>query len=222
MMKISGTAMVLAVLMSTAFAAIVLEECENSSEASGPAQPTAQAKPTPVVSPKKKPTPQATSNAEGCTPNPAGTSKDLGDGTFLDGITCLTWMKDEWHNKGALIRKDHAASCSKATIAGHTDWRGPDAGEMSSLIAKSGGCGSWTSPSKWNSLINNAGFNEPVMFWTATLGDGKGSDHQCAVNGNTGALEGGSRMNPYHVICVRGTSPVTGTVTTCEKTACDV
>lgn len=161
------------------------------------------------------------SDPGGCTPNPAGSSKDLGDGTFLDEVTCLMWMKDEWPNTGDFIGKDHAASCDTAEFAGHSDWRGPDAGEMSSLIANDSNCGMWNAPNLWNPMVNTTGFNEPVMYWTSTLGDGQGSDHQCAVNGNTGALEGGSRKNPYHVICVRGTSPVTGVVTTCTGTACD-
>lgn len=157
-----------------------------------------------------------------CTPNPAGTSVDQGDGTFLDERTCLMWMKEPFPNSGDFIGRDHVADCVNAQTAGYNDWRGPDAAEMVSLLRLDGAdCGMWNSPNLWDPELNTTGLNEPVMFYTATEGDGNGSMHQCAIDGNTVALNGGTRKNPWHVVCVRGTSPVTGTIASCTGTGCD-
>ncbi len=157
-----------------------------------------------------------------CTPDPAGASVDQGNGTFVDQRTCLMWMSEVWPNTGDYIGKDHAASCADADYAGYDDWRGPDAAEMVSLLRLDGAtCGMWNSPNLWDPQLSTAGLNEPVMFYTSTLGDGLGSDHQCAINGNTAALDGGTRKNPWSVVCVRGTSPITGTIASCVGTGCD-
>jgi len=162
--------------------------------------------------------------SDGCTPNPSGNSVDQGDGTFVDERTCLMWMKEPWPNAGdSLTGREHAASCSGATTAGHSDWRGPDAAEMVSLLRLDGAtCAMWNSPNLWDSQLNTSAMNEPVMFYTATEGDGMGSEHQCALNGNNAELNGSTRLNAgWGVVCVRGTSPITGTIGSCVGTACD-
>lgn len=157
-----------------------------------------------------------------CVPNPAGSSVDQGDGTFIDERTCLMWMKEVWPNTGEFIGRDHAADCVNATTAGYDDWRGPDAAEMVSLLRLDGAtCAMWNSPNLWDAQLDTSGLSEPVMFYTASEGDGMGSEHQCAINGNTAALDGGTRKNPWSVVCVRGTSPITGTIASCVGTACD-
>lgn len=174
-----------------------------------------------VKKPSTPAPPPPSANGAACTPDPSGETKDLGDGTFFDAKTCLTWMSKEWANSGGLIGRAHVVSCADADVGGHSDWRGADVGEMASLIVDRSDCGSWAGTPRWSPMLDISGFNAPVMFWTAGEGDGQGSEHACAVNGNTGKLEGNSRMNPYHVVCVRGESPLTGTRTECTGNACD-
>lgn len=157
-----------------------------------------------------------------CAANPSGTSVDQGDGTFVDERTCLMWMKEVFPNSGDFTGRGHVADCANATTAGYSDWRGPDAAEMVSLLRLDGAtCGMWNQPNLWDSQLVTTGLSEPVMFYTATEGDGLGSEHQCAINGNTAALDGGTRKNPWSVVCVRGTSPITGTIASCVGTGCD-
>lgn len=162
-------------------------------------------------------------SAGACTPNPAGTTVDQGDGTFFDERSCLMWMSDPWPNSGTQIGRDHVASCSTATTAGYDDWRGPDLAEMLSILEYDAtSCDKWHDPPLWNPLLDVSGVTAPVMFYTATEGDGLGQEHQCAVNGSNIALSATTRLNTnWAAVCVRGTSPLTGTIAECVGTPCD-
>jgi hypothetical protein len=164
----------------------------------------------------------ATSDAgdSGCIPKPTGTFVDLEDGTFLDEKTCLMWTKDTVPNPGdQWIGRDHIAACSTIETASYADWRGPDAAEMASLIPNRSGCNTWNDPSMWAPILNADDLVGAPIFWTSTLGDG--GEHQCAINGNNGNLQGTSRKNPYHVVCVRGAGVITGSIAVCSGTVCD-
>ena len=156
----------------------------------------------------------------GCIPKATGTYVDLEDGTFLDEKTCLMWTKDTVLNPGGhWIGREHVAACSEIETASYTDWRGPDAAEMASLIPNRSVCGAWRDPSMWAPILRADDLVSAPIFWTSTMGDG--GEHQCAINGNNGNLQGSARKNPYHVVCVRGSSAITGAIASCTGTVCD-
>jgi|GEM_PF-2319281 len=152
-----------------------------------------------------------------CVPNEAGSTIDQGDGTFLDERTCLMWLSDPLDGavSGGLTGIEHVNTCPSVEVGGYGDWRGPDVGELETLVT---GC-TWNDQGNWVPEVNVSGFNYPD-FWTVT--DGNDSTHTCMIRGQNGSIEGGRRADTnVHVLCVRGTSPVTGTVTTCGGTGCD-
>ncbi len=155
-----------------------------------------------------------------CTPNPAGSITDVGDGTLLDSRTCFMWTKDTIPNTGDWIGKDHVAECANVSIAGHGDWRAPDAAEMLTVVAIKDRCGMWTdNPDIWDPILQTGTLTSAPIFWTSTVGDA--GEHQCAVNGNNSNLEGTTRKNSYHVRCVRGANPqITGTIAECTGNVC--
>ncbi len=156
----------------------------------------------------------------GCIPNPSGTQVDQGDGTFLDEVTCLMWTA-ETHPKGtAASGKDHVASCSSSAVGGYDDWRGPDAAEMVSLIVKDESCGNWNQDGNFLPIVDSKSLTGEKIFWTTTPGDSE--IKACAVNGNNSTLKGGARDNPWHVLCVRGESTITGSISSCSGDPCNL
>jgi len=59
---------------------------------------------------------------------------DGGNGTVLDNLTALVWIKDAQHIKGTMAWADALAACNDLDFAGHNDWRLPNARELLSLV----------------------------------------------------------------------------------------
>ncbi len=96
---------------------------------------------------------------------------DNGDGTVSDASTGLTWMQDD---NGQGVNWQSALSyCENLSLAGHDDWRLPNAKELQSLVDYSRSPDYTQSPAIdpiFNStgITNEAGQADWPFYWTST------------------------------------------------------
>jgi len=105
---------------------------------------------------------------------------DNGDGTVTDRATGLTWMKqDSGHLKagprgdGRLDWQEALAWAEGLKLAGHDDWRLPNAKELQSIVDYSRCPAATRSPAidpvfEVSSLENEAGQRDWPFYWTST------------------------------------------------------
>jgi hypothetical protein len=126
--------------------------------------------------------------------------KDNGDGTVTDNVTGLMWTKADG---GENTWEAYVTYCDQLTLAGHSDWRLPDAEEAYTLID--------ISASPFNAVFTAN--RDAKYFWTMNR-QADGDDKRWEVNqgGGTGAhlknltiSAGGNRS--FHGRCVREPSP---------------
>ncbi len=159
----------------------------------------------------------ATDPTVGCVETTGQPLQDLGDGTLFDPNTCLMWMKTPFTEADSGVNGEitgilHAQSCDERVESGRDDWRGPDIAEMRTLTT---GCGTW----------NDSGYLVPELAWAGTadgefrfwtITPGNDGDHTCLLIGAKGTFDGGRRLQTNaRVICVRGSSSLTGSEATC-------
>jgi hypothetical protein len=110
--------------------------------------------------------------------------EDKGDGTIIDQATGLTWMKND-SGKG-MTWEEALAYAESLELAGHDDWRLPDAKELHSIVDYSRSPDTTDSPAidplfETSSIKNEAGEKDYPFFWTSTTHlDGPTPGHNAA------------------------------------------
>jgi len=96
---------------------------------------------------------------------------DNGDGTISDAATGLMWQQTD--NGAGVLWSDALATCEALTLAGHDDWRLPNAKELQSIVDYSRSPDTTSSAAidpvfDVSSITNEAGDADFPFFWTGT------------------------------------------------------
>lgn len=97
--------------------------------------------------------------------------RDNGDGTITDRATGLTWMKEDSHK--SMTWKQALAYAENLSLAGHDDWRLPNAKELQSIVDYTRSPDTTNSPAidpifSMTRMKNEAGKPDYPWFWTST------------------------------------------------------
>lgn len=97
--------------------------------------------------------------------------EDNGDGTVTDQSTGLTWMQSD--SRRSMSWQEALAFAENLSIAGHRDWRLPNAKELQSIVDYSRSPDSTGSPAidpvfETTAITNEAGRKDYPFFWTST------------------------------------------------------
>lgn len=109
---------------------------------------------------------------------------DHGDGTITDTATGLMWMKND--SGRAMDWKSALAFADSFTLAGHSDWRLPDAKELQSLVEYSRSPDATDSPAidplfACTTLQNEGGRKDWPAYWSSTTHVGARTGGRWAV-----------------------------------------
>jgi len=96
---------------------------------------------------------------------------DNGDGTVTDGTTGLMWQRDD--SGEGVIWEDALAACETLELAGHDDWRLPNAKELQSIVdygRSPGSTGSAAIDPVFNTtgIVNEAGQADFPCYWSGS------------------------------------------------------
>lgn len=94
-----------------------------------------------------------------------------GDRTITDTATGLTWMQED--NGKGILWEDALAYCEDISLAGHDDWRLPNAKELQSIVDYSRSPDTTNSPAidpvfSSTQITNEAGQTDYGFYWTST------------------------------------------------------
>lgn len=165
--------------------------------------------------------------------------EDVGDGTMIDRLTGLMWLKDAncaltagyspdgglrsamtWAHAIDFVSQINAGTHS-ACGAGYTDWRAPNVNELESLV--------YMGPTRTSAWLTANGFTnvQAYHYWTATISlystDPTKYDRANVINLGTGDTGGTWRDRTYmhnYMIPVRGVSEGPARVSKTGQTIC--
>jgi hypothetical protein len=143
---------------------------------------------------------------------------DNGDGTVTDRATGLTWMKaDSGHLKagkkrdGAMNWEEALAWAESLELAGHSDWRLPDAKELQSLVDYTRSPRTTRSAAidpvfQVTAIRNGAGKTDYPFYWTGTTHTraGEGRSAVYVAFGEAGGWMQDRRSGGYALLDVHG------------------
>jgi uncharacterized protein DUF1566 len=127
----------------------------------------------------------------------AGSYTDNGDGTVTDNVTTLMWQQND--DATARTWESAIAYCEGLSLAGHTDWRLPNAKELSSLV----------DDSTYHPAINTAYFPNVQLtyYWSSTTAVwtlGPAYAHIVEFDhGGGGSYVNKEKTDTFYVRCVR-------------------
>ncbi|MCP4696892.1 MAG: DUF1566 domain-containing protein [Gammaproteobacteria bacterium] len=118
-----------------------------------------------------------------------------GDGTVTDAATGLVWQQTDDGAERTWI--DAGTYCTGLTLAGHSDWHLPEAGELSTL----------GDPDLFGPAIDTTAFPgaRSSCYWSGST-DISNPSYAWNVYFNNGSVYRGSKDNTCYVRCVRGGS----------------
>ena len=139
------------------------------------------------------------SNYVRCVQGPSTPSSftNNGDGTVTDSVTGLMWQKQDDGTEKTW--EDALSYCENLSLASHTDWRLPNAKELSTLVVDTR-----------NNPVFDPVFTSTqlLLYWSSTTSAGSTYVAWC-VNSNSGETAydyNGNKADPtyYYVRCMRG------------------
>lgn len=135
--------------------------------------------------------------------------EDNGDGTVTDNATGLIWMQDD-SGKG-MNWEEALAFCEANEIAGHIDWRLPNAKELQSIVDYSRSPSTTDSAAidpifNVTSIVDEGGSTNYPFYWTSTNHISQALDASAAIYIAFGEALGWmqSRYGDYELMDVHG------------------